>query len=106
MKKIKLIFLFSLIVIIMAFNIIPKNDNFPVNGLVPNEILAIKIAEVILVNSFGEKILEERPFRAKLIENETVWLVQGSLKSKQKGGVVEILIQRKDCKVLNISHGK
>ena len=72
---------------------------------VPNEETAIKVAEVILVPIYGNSVLNERPFSAELKGN--VWTVTGSLKSdSQKGGVAIIEIQKSDCKIISVTHGK
>lgn len=73
------------------------------DGYVPDKETAIKIAEAIWLPVFGEKIYKNKPFIAEL--KKGVWIVQGTLHA-QKGGVPYIEIQKKDCKVLKITHGK
>jgi len=85
---------------------IKQPNNIPPSGWVPDEKTAITIAEIVLVRSYGEKILNEKPFEAHLNEDSTVWVVQGYLKAGFKGGVAQILIQKNDCKVLSYTHGK
>lgn len=72
--------------------------------LVPNEETAIKIAEAIWLPLYGESIYQKKPFKARL-ENE-IWIVEGSMPLEMKGGVPYIEIQRSDCKVLKVTHGK
>lgn len=68
---------------------------------------AIKIAEVILLSVYGEKIYESIPFKAELIKDDKVWFVRGTLNKKYTmGGVPFIEIQKKDCKILKFGHGK
>jgi hypothetical protein len=71
---------------------------------VPDAETAIKIAEAIWLPIYGEKIYENKPFIAKL-KNSNVWIVEGTLKDT-KGGVPYIEIQKKDCKILKVYHGK
>ena len=81
------------------------------NGLVPDKETAIKIAEVILVNVYGEEqIKKQKPFVVTLLKNK-IWIVEGSFKNKatslrDKGGVAHIEIQKSDCKILLVTHGK
>jgi len=72
---------------------------------VPDKETAIKIAEAIWYPIYGKKIYEEKPFVARL-ENPGVWIVEGTLKEYEVGGVAYIEIQRKDCKILKVTHGK
>ena len=85
-------------------NDINKNDNNNNIDFVPNEETAIKIAEAIWFPIYGESIYKKRPFKAVLIKE--VWIVQGTLQSEMKGGVPYIEIQKKDCKILKVTHGK
>ena len=73
------------------------------NGYVPDKETAIKIAEAIWQPIYGDKINNSRPFVAEL--KGKVWVVQGTLHS-QKGGVPYIEIQKSDCKILKMYHGK
>jgi hypothetical protein len=66
---------------------------------VPNAETAIKVAEAIWLPIYGEKIYENRPFRASLT-NANVWIVEGTTMKETKGGVPYIEIQKKDCKIL------
>lgn len=78
------------------------------NDLVPNKETAIKIAEAIWFPIYGKKIYNEKPFTAELT-NSGIWIVKGTLKDLNlgaKGGVAYIEIQKSDCKILKIHHGK
>ena len=90
---------------------------------VPDAETAIKVAEAVWLPIYGNMIYNEKPFTARL-ENNKVWIVEGTLKgdsvynSKPKpnpnsrsifivvGGVAHIEIQKSDCKILQVSHGK
>ncbi|HPT14446.1 MAG TPA: YbbC/YhhH family protein [Bacteroidales bacterium] len=73
--------------------------------LIPNDEVAIKIAEPILFNIYGKnKIVNEKPYRISLIDN--YWLIMGSLSKNTDGGVFEIVINAKDGKIIGVSHGK
>lgn len=72
---------------------------------VPDEETAIKIAEVIWLPIYGRKIYKYKPFKAILTENDT-WIIQGTLKKNTLGGGPYAEIQRSDCKVLKVTHGK
>ena len=73
--------------------------------LIDDKETAIKIAEVILVSVYGNTIYENKPFKARSIKNNTVWMVKGTLKY-DVGGVPFIEIQKKDCKVIRFGHSK
>jgi hypothetical protein len=80
----------------------------PSNGvtkdIVPNEETAMKIAEVILFSIYGQNIYNSRPYCIEL--KKGVWIIEGTLPKKYKGGVPYIEIQKKDGKVLKVMHGK
>jgi len=50
------------------------------------------------------KVEYERPFSAKLTGN--VWRVTGHLPSDVDGGVAEAWIDKRDGRVLRVTHGK
>ncbi|MBI9100694.1 MAG: hypothetical protein JEY91_19635 [Spirochaetaceae bacterium] len=80
-------------------------------GLVPNEEVAIKIAEAILVYQYGEDVIENRPFIAELTENGTVWYVKGTFPHSDEkgywgGGVPHIKIAKADGKIIGFIHGE
>ncbi|WP_316633927.1 YbbC/YhhH family protein [uncultured Flavobacterium sp.] len=83
------------------------DDPLP-NNLVPNKQTAIKIAEAVWLPIYGKKIYNEKPFTAELTSSG-IWIVKGTLKDLDlgaKGGVAYIEIQKSDCKILKIYHGK
>ncbi len=77
----------------------------PVNGRVPNEETAIRIAEAVWLPIYGNDIYNSKPFHAKLI-SDSIWVVEGTLPEGHLGGVPYAAIQKKDGKVLKISHGQ
>ena len=82
----------------------PKNY-IPQNGYVPDENTAIKIAEAVWLPIYGERIYDRKPFVASLVDN-SIWVVQGTLKPGKLGGVPYAEIQKIDGKILRISHTK
>lgn len=78
---------------------------------VPNSETAKKIAFAVLVPIYGNSIYKQSPLQCNLVK-DSIWVVTGSMpKSKPggpvfSGGVAYIEIQKKDCKVLRITHGK
>lgn len=82
----------------------------PPNGVVPDEKTAILIAEAVWTPIYGDELLDERPFVARLINGNT-WYVNGTLPKRTDGlsnvgGTAVIEISKSDGKILRISHGK
>jgi hypothetical protein len=103
----KLVMFLTLVLFLEIFGVLGFSQTqsyLPENGFVPNDRTAIAIADVVLVEIYGEKqINEERPFSAKL-EHE-VWVVRGTLHTPN-GGVAEIRISKRDGCILHVTHGK
>jgi hypothetical protein len=77
----------------------------PASGFVPDEATAVHVAEAILIPIYGQsKVESERPFTAKLTGN--VWTVTGHLPAGVDGGVAEVRIDKRDSRVLRVTHGK
>ncbi len=78
---------------------------------VPNKEIAVKIAEALLIPIYGEKVLEQRPFNCLLVD-ESIWFISGTLakcspdEGVRTGGVAYVILQKKDGKVLKITHDK
>ena len=85
---------------------------------VPDAATALKIAEPILVDTYGKNRVDyERPFLGRLV-GEQVWIITGTLccpdaagrrtceTGRCAGGVAELRLRQKDGKVLSITHGK
>lgn len=79
-----------------------RSNSVPV---VASAATAIRIAEVLLVDRYGESVLRSRPFVASELDN-TTWVVKGTLPANSLGGVPEIHIRKRDCCVVYIGHGK
>lgn len=63
----------------------------------------VKIAEIILVDIYGEKVLNEKPWI--ITEMPNAYKIMGTLRSA-KGGVAEIIINKKNGCVEKCIHGK
>jgi hypothetical protein len=87
----------------LSSNSIKKRQE--VVNYVPNAETAIKVAEAIWLPIYGERIYQKRPFVAKL-KDSTIWVVTGTLRENLLGGVPYIEIQKSDCKILKVTHGK
>ena len=81
-----------------------KSHVNPVN-LDLDEASAVKIAEVICVRVYGERVLAQKPWVVKMEQAETVFHISGTPRTKY-GGVVEIRLQRSNAEVVSIRHGK
>ena len=72
---------------------------------VPDETTAVRVAEKVLIPIYGRKHIEsERPFTAKL--NGNVWTVYGYLPPGWDGGVAEVEIDKRNGRILRVTHGK
>ncbi|MCX6272783.1 MAG: YbbC/YhhH family protein [Bacteroidetes bacterium] len=80
------------------------NSDPEIDGYVPDKTTAIKIAETIWLPIYGKAIYEHKPFTAVLV-NGNVWRITGTVHS-EKGGAPIAEIQKSDCRILLISHGK
>lgn len=77
----------------------------PEAGFIPNQATATRVAEAILIPIYGqEKIESERPFSAQLDGN--TWKVEGHLALGVDGGVAEVWLDKRDGRILRVSHGK
>lgn len=71
----------------------------------PNEETAIAIARAIFVAWLGkEQVDQEEPLTAS-VTSEGHWGVAGTLPGHLLGGVAEVIIARKDGRVLCLIHG-
>jgi hypothetical protein len=76
----------------------------PPAGYVPDAETAMKIAEAVWLPIYGERVLEKRPWRARL--EGDAWRVEGSLPLASAGGVPLALIAKATGEILRVSHGK
>lgn len=73
--------------------------------LIKDSITLIHIIEPILFDIFGEQeILSERPYEVHLFGDN--WLAMGTLPKDYHGGTFEVIINRKTCEIIHLSHGK
>jgi len=74
------------------------NENgsaIPVNGRVPNEKTAIRIAEAVWLPIYGDSIYRSKPFKANLVD-DSIWVVEGSLPKGSIGGTPYAEIRKSD----------
>jgi NTF2 fold immunity protein len=77
----------------------------PSQGVVPDEITAVKIGEAVFPPIFGEEeVSRYRPYHAML--KDSVWTVYGTLKPNARGGTPMMTIQKSDGKVIEIWHSQ
>lgn len=79
--------------------------NLPKNGCVPNNISAIKIAEIVWGNIYGSKIYQDAPFNTVLI-NDSIWVVSGTIDKNKSGGSFYIKMLKKNGEILNVTREK
>lgn len=73
--------------------------------LLETDSIALIISEIIVSHKYGrDKVLNQKPFIIQSLQD--TWIVKGSLSLGVLGGVFLIEIQKKDCRVLQIIHGK
>lgn len=84
--------IFSTLLILMAFTFTTCNTEkvttvetirengsvIPVDGRVPNEETAMRIAEAVWLPIYGSLIYGSRPFKARLVD-DSIWVVEGTL---------------------------
>ncbi len=105
-KPLNLFSFFLILLLLIDTNAFHFQEHKSIKDLVPNESVAKKIAETILIPIFGKKeIRSQRPYAVELV-NDSIWVVQGVVKEEIIGGGFYIEIQKRDCKILKITHGK
>lgn len=96
--------LVSLLVLVLSCTPVKSIKNNNNLNYVPNEETAVKIAEAIWNPLYGKNIENFKPYKARM-KDSLIWIVEGTLE-KGKGGVPYIEINKKDCKILKVTHGK
>lgn len=81
-----------------------KAPNDRIVSLNVNSDMAVKIAEVVLVNIYGEKVLQQKPW--KVTDNGAEIVVEGILPKNHFGGVAKIVIRKSDAKIISYCHDK
>lgn len=100
------VFLIALIVFNANFGFLnTPSMQEPQRSYVPNAECAIKIAEAIWLPIYGKGIYDSKPFTA-VLKGDSVWVVEGTLPKRMLGGTPYIEIQKSDCKILKVTHGK
>ncbi len=91
-----------------------KGSKAGIGNCVPDEKTAIAIAEAVWIPVFGDKIQQNKPFRAQLNEGK-YWMVKGTLHIPKssgdtivivKGGVPHIKIRKSDGRIESVYHTK
>ena len=73
--------------------------------LIPTSSVAIQIAEPILFQIYGKKqIVSERPYESYLIGH--CWIILGTLPKDSDGGTFQIVVDARNSKVIQVTHGK
>jgi len=84
------------------------NNYMPVDGLVPNEEMAVQIAEIVLSNLYGhERIEQQKPFSINLENN--IWIIEGYWDRNDfstDGGVAYMEISKNNGAILKVIHTK
>jgi hypothetical protein len=77
----------------------------PKAGMVPSARTAATMAEAVAEGIWGEQtIRNERPY--EVTDTPAHWIVRGSLPEGWKGGVFEVVLQKRDGAVVSASHGE
>ena len=81
----------------------------PKEGFVPNESVALAIAEAVLVPMYGKSVIDsDRPFKALLKGN--IWTITGSVPCDGPpgavcpGGAAELRISKRTGQILFMTH--
>jgi hypothetical protein len=101
----RILSLASILVLTAASQSAKPHNYKPPQGYVPTEVVAVRVAEAILVPIYGEdQIKGERPLSAKLEGDR--WHVEGYLPPDMKGGVAEVWISKQTGEIFRVTHGK
>jgi len=80
------------------------SSSLPLNGIVPDTVTAIRIAEAVAEPVYGKRVIgHQRPLRATL--RDSVWTVVGTLPPNSRAGLLVIEIAKRDGRILRMSHG-
>ena len=73
--------------------------------LLPTKAVAIAVAEPLLFSIYGkESIIQQRPYEAYLING--FWYLAGTLPQNMVGGTFELVVEAKNGRVVELTHGK
>jgi len=108
----KLVYLWCVIAVLVAVNVTQfvLNSNRLFTDAVPNEETASTIAEVVLISVYGDDVQFTKPYSVTYNKVKKAWIVTGNLPEPQEGqlingGVPEIIIRKRDGRIMKISHG-
>ena len=73
------------------------------NGYVPDASTAKKIAEAIWLPIYAKAVLDEKPYKARIV-GDSVWIVEGTLGQGMTGGTAYIEISVKTGTILKVTH--
>jgi hypothetical protein len=83
----------------------PGSVYIPAEGFISNGAVAVKVAEPVLFSIYGEdNILRQKPYQVNLIDS--LWVINGTLPVFSDGGCFFIVINKRDGKILGVTHGK
>ncbi len=75
------------------------------NIIIKNQDILMKIIEPILFDIYGNNNIEnQKPYEINNFENH--YVVNGTLEKNKKGGTFLIIIDKRNCQILKITHGK
>jgi hypothetical protein len=81
-------------------------DGKQYKGYVPDALTAKKIAEAVWLPIFGSPVLDEKPYKARIL-GDSVWIIEGVKNSGSRfGGTAYIEIDVKTGTILSVKHGK
>ncbi len=130
MKKVKTLFLLTLLTFAMAACGQTKNDRIILGKsfaeqelksaltdksrhnvidnktvIIKDSLMAINLVEPILFSIYGkDNITKQRPYEIYFIDN--YWLITGTLPKEYVGGTFLIIVDSRDSRIIKITHGK
>ncbi len=76
-----------------------------VDTVIKSQITAIKYAETILFDIYGQKNIEkQKPY--EIYEIDGYWIIGGILPNGMVGGTFKIIINSKNGQIIKLTHGK
>jgi hypothetical protein len=73
--------------------------------LLPTKAVAIAVTEPLLFSIYGkENIIRQRPYEVYLING--FWYLSGTLPQDMDGGTFELVVEAKNGRVVELTHGK
>jgi NTF2 fold immunity protein of polymorphic toxin system component len=101
MKKRILLIVMSMSIVLGVFlSINAKAPEKKQRDYVPDKETALKIGEALLFPVYGDRIDRHRPLNVEL-RSDSIWYIYGSRPtSDYRGGVPNILISKRDCRVI------